>query len=601
MLRPMICSKPECQSRYQIELKNPDDIVYCQRCRAALIHDESNSSGGSGISTVALDPNQHPDLINERLSQTVPYSGSFDLPSGTLFAGRYLIEEKLGRGGMGVVFRATDQILDRSVAIKIPHPEVVAQKENLKRFVREARIAAGFNHRNLCPVLDCGIADGIHYFTMPLIKGVPLSSRLEHGPLDPWEAARSVLILARAIQSAHEAGVIHRDLKPANIMMSPGIGPVVMDFGLARVDSQGDSVITRPGAMIGTPYYMAPEQIEAETELVTQATDIYALGVVFYEMITGIRPHRGNVASVLVRIQNEEPTPPSELAEDLDPVLEAICLKAMAKSVTRRYESMDELADALEAYLEQSSNGSKKRNRKQRTRPEPRLRPADFRESQVGRSRSFIYADRADQRLAADSVRRLFCLAFGIPAIVGASAALLWLARPEGHGLASRLRRIIIDQPIDQTRIIIGSTMVVLFLTLLGFLITDAVQKRRRIRKLVISPQSRTFVLQSAAQQSVKGTYDEIDRLRTRLTPHRPAFFSRFFSFAPYGRSVPGMGKRVFWSVVLTWRNPTRPSFCLVERPRSFLDRFRDLYHLEGKAIEDLARHGRRLNISEGN
>ena len=183
--------------------------------------------------------------------------------------------------------------------------------------------------------------------TMAYVEGYPLSQLVEPDrPLSQGLAARIVGKLARAMQEAHARGVIHRDLKPSNVMIDDGGEPVVMDFGLARFSGLADARVTRPGTLLGTPAYMAPEQIHTEPNEVGPACDIYALGVILYELLTGRLPFQGSVLSILSRIPTEPPPPPSDYRSDLDPQLEALCLKAMARNAADRYTSMVELAEA---------------------------------------------------------------------------------------------------------------------------------------------------------------------------------------------------------------------------------------------------------------
>jgi predicted Ser/Thr protein kinase len=265
--------------------------------------------------------------------------------------GRYRILRQLGKGGMGAVYLAHDTELDRKVALKVPTFAAGASPELLERFAREARAAATLSHPNLCPVYDVGEWQGTRYVTMAYVEGRPLSELTRGGkPLPQQPAAALVRKLALAMHEAHKHGVIHRDLKPSNVMVTKKEEPVIMDFGLAR-RAQEDARLTRSGAILGTPAYMSPEQVGGDAGAVGPATDVYSLGVILYELLTGQLPFRGPVTAVLARIMTEEPPPPRSLRADLDPALEAICQKAMAKQVPDRYGSMRDLAAALTAYL----------------------------------------------------------------------------------------------------------------------------------------------------------------------------------------------------------------------------------------------------------
>ncbi|MBC8868632.1 MAG: serine/threonine protein kinase, partial [Planctomycetes bacterium] len=266
--------------------------------------------------------------------------------------GRYRVFKKLGQGGMGAVYLVHDTQLDRQVALKVPHFAIQDGPQAVERFYREARAAATIEHPNLCPVYDVGEIDGIHYMTMAYVEGDLLSEVIQPGK--PTLVPRAVALvrkLALALHEAHERGIIHRDLKPTNIMMNQRGEPVIMDFGLARRAHTDDVRLTQSGAVLGTPAYMSPEQARGRAEEIGPHTDIYSLGVVLYELLTGRRPFRGELIEVLSQILADEPEPPSTHRPGLDPRLEAICLKAMAKRPEDRYESMTELATALDDCL----------------------------------------------------------------------------------------------------------------------------------------------------------------------------------------------------------------------------------------------------------
>jgi Protein kinase domain/HEAT repeats len=286
-----------------------------------------------------------------------PGSGHHRLP--TQF-GRYRLVRQLGAGGMGTVWLAQDTDLDRPVALKMPRLQPGDGPQVLERFYQEARAAAHLSHPNICPVHDVGSVDGVPYLTMAFIEGVPLSDRLRRpgaGPdepgvaLSPPEAVRLALRLAVALEEAHRRGVIHRDLKPANVMMNERGEPVIMDFGLAR-RADGGARITQEGSVMGTPAYMAPEQVAGDIEAMGPGTDIYSLGVILYEMLTGTLPFQGSLATVLSRVLHEEPAPLTTHRPELDPTLDSLCRRALAKQPDHRYRGMKEFREALEDYLQ---------------------------------------------------------------------------------------------------------------------------------------------------------------------------------------------------------------------------------------------------------
>jgi serine/threonine protein kinase len=273
--------------------------------------------------------------------------------------GRYRLLEELGRGAMGTVYLARDTQLQRHVALKVPlarhfDADEAHNRHVLDRFYHEAHAAAILRHPNLCPVYDVGEIDGVPYLTMAYVKGVSLSQYIERNrPIAPRWAAILVRKLALALQAAHDKGVVHRDLKPSNVMICEGDEPMIMDFGLAwRLDRRdSDRRLTRHGVVLGTPAYMAPEQLSGRVEDLGPRCDVYSLGVILYELLTGRCPFEGPEAVVLANVLFVAPDRPSRRRPDLDPGLEAICQKAMSKRDEERHATMSELAVALGAYL----------------------------------------------------------------------------------------------------------------------------------------------------------------------------------------------------------------------------------------------------------
>src|SRR5262249_15635325 len=209
--------------------------------------------------------------------------------------GRYRILKLLGGGAMGRVYLAHDTQLDRRVALKIPYIRPDDGPEILTRFYREARSAATLRHPHICPVYDVGESDGTPYLTMAFIDGPTLGEVLRRqGPMKQADAARMVHKLAGALEEAHAHGVIHRDLKPSNVMIDKRGEPVVMDFGLALRTDQ-DARLTSPGSVLGTPAYMPPEQVKGDLKTMGPGCDIYSLGVILYELLTGHLPFRGTM------------------------------------------------------------------------------------------------------------------------------------------------------------------------------------------------------------------------------------------------------------------------------------------------------------------
>jgi tetratricopeptide (TPR) repeat protein/predicted Ser/Thr protein kinase len=264
----------------------------------------------------------------------------------------YKVEAVLGSGGMGVVFKARHRALDRTVAIKMLLAGSFAGPQELARFRREAEALAGLRHPNIVQVYDAGDIEGRPYFAMEFVEGGSLAQQLSAAPQHPRWAAELVATLTAAVQFAHRCGIVHRDLKPANILVSADGTPKITDFGVA-LSVAGGTRFTISGARVGTPSYMAPEQALGKASAMGPAVDIYALGAVLYELLTGRPPFVGETALDTERqVIATDPIPPSRLNAKVAPDLETICLKCLHKSPDRRYATAEELADDLHRFLE---------------------------------------------------------------------------------------------------------------------------------------------------------------------------------------------------------------------------------------------------------
>lgn len=270
--------------------------------------------------------------------------------------GEYELLTEIARGGMGVVYRARQAALDRVVALKMILSGRLANPDDVERFKTEANAAARLQHPNIVAVHDVGEQSGQHYFTMEYIEGISLDQKLAHGPLASKVAARYVRILARAVHYAHKQGILHRDLKPSNILIDVEDEPHITDFGLAKRLGRGDSGQTRTGAILGTPSYMAPEQAQGRVSELGPACDVYSLGAILYELITGKPPFKAETPlDTVMQVIENDPVPPHLVNEHVDHDLETICLKCLQKDPALRYASAEELGEDLERYLKGES------------------------------------------------------------------------------------------------------------------------------------------------------------------------------------------------------------------------------------------------------
>jgi len=257
----------------------------------------------------------------------------------------------IGRGGMGVVYRARQLRLNRLVALKLLRAGHVARQDEIDRFRLEAEAAARFQHPNIVQIFDVGEHEGNLFCILEFVEGGTLAEKIGGKPLPPREAAEIAAILARAIDAAHKRGILHRDLKPANVLLTEDGRPKIADFGLAkRLDD--DTGPTMSGVILGTPAYMAPEQAQGRTKEIGRASDLYSLGAILYEMLTGRPPFRAATALEMLRlVVSEPPIAPDAVRPEVPPELSRICLKCLSKSPADRYADGGQLAQALQAFL----------------------------------------------------------------------------------------------------------------------------------------------------------------------------------------------------------------------------------------------------------
>jgi serine/threonine-protein kinase len=335
-------------------------LAACRRCDAALpaLLDEDTLLAALRKSPARLDrPDRSGLTFEDSVTNTVrdflagpapAQSG----PSASGVVGPYRLLERLGAGAMGVVFKAVDVRLNRVLAVKFLRCGPLVSPELLHRFRVEAAAVARLEHAHIVRLYEYEFseANGGPFFSMEYVAGGTLARKLAAGALPPREAAELLGRLARAVHYAHERGVIHRDIKPANVLLAADGTPKLGDFGLAKLADAAEGC-TQTEQVLGTPAYMSPEQARGEARAVTPAADVYSLGAVLYQALTGVPPFQGTQSRVREAIIAEPPVAPRRRRPELSAVLEAICLKCLEKEPRRRYPSAEELADDLDNWL----------------------------------------------------------------------------------------------------------------------------------------------------------------------------------------------------------------------------------------------------------
>jgi hypothetical protein len=313
----LVC--PHCQNSIAVESINTAKEIVCDACGSTIRLESASTAAWS------------------------PTSESRKL-------GKFELLDQVGFGAFGTVFKAHDPELDRIVAIKVPRSGNLATSEDLHRFLREARSVARLRHPSIVPVYEVGQADSLPYLVSEFVQGMTLADLMTARRMAPQRIATLLAEVADALQYAHDQGVIHRDVKPSNILIDKDNHPHLMDFGLAK-RAAGDVSMTLEGQILGTPAYMSPEQASGEGHHVDGRSDIYSLGVILYQLLTGELPFKGNPRALLHQVQHEEPPSPRRLAKDIPADLETICLKSMARERERRYATAKEFAEDLRRFV----------------------------------------------------------------------------------------------------------------------------------------------------------------------------------------------------------------------------------------------------------
>src|SRR5438552_3242013 len=338
-------------------------IRICRNCGAKIFSDAPEglcsgcvleaAIGSAGDASAVASANADDRDFAEKTDANAPPGKEKTARAAELLGelGDYELLDEVGRGGQGVVFRARQKSLNRIVALKVISLGQWASKAHLKRFRLEAEAAARLEHPSIVPIHEVGERDGSCYFSMKLVEGGQLDEVVRRTPMSIWQAAELIAKVARTVHYAHEHGILHRDIKPGNILLDQKGEPHLTDFGLARL-VETESTMTRTLDVLGTPSYMAPEQATGNNAAVSSVTDVYGLGAVLYQLLTGQPPFAGGATYETIKLLlDTEPKKPRLLNPKIHRDLSTICLKCLEKDPKRRYSSALALAEDLERWL----------------------------------------------------------------------------------------------------------------------------------------------------------------------------------------------------------------------------------------------------------
>jgi serine/threonine protein kinase len=343
---------PDCGNAFSLDISQARTEILCPRCKNTFAYASESIPADEEIAPMEEEVDPSAETVN--LSNAQARKGDAKMeeevarPGMTI--GNYEIVEEVARGAVGVVYKARQKNLDRIVALKILIAGQAASEEQIQRFRQEALAVAKLRHPNIVPVYDVGVYEGKHYIAMEYVDGRPLHQMMKIRRFTTKEALDIILKVADAIGHAHKHGIIHRDIKPANIMMDDSGRVQVMDFGLAK-EIEADEQFTRSGTTMGTPNYMPIEQAQGDNKNIDERSDIYSIGAVLYEMLTGVPPFvaETNLKTIL-KVINEEPLPPRRRNPTIQKDLETICIKAMEKDKSRRYETVDAFVEDIDHF-----------------------------------------------------------------------------------------------------------------------------------------------------------------------------------------------------------------------------------------------------------